>query len=486
MKSVNRRNFLQSAVAVGTAVSLPTRSLLANNANEQINVGVVGCGWRGGQLAGLFQGLPGVKVAGLCDVDRALVDELGKKYPTAQKCTDLRQMFDSLDIDAVAIATCNHWHCLAAIWAMESGKHVYVEKPLGHNEWEGRQVVLAQQRTQRICQLGTQQRSDPMQAEIKNFLHEDKTLGEVESVRVNRFGVREPIGKRSEPLIPPASVDYNLWLGPAQDTPLYRDKLHYDWHWDWNTGSGEMGNWGIHILDDVRNNVFLDSVAAPNSITAAGVRAVWSDAGNTPNVHIAVLDAGGVPVVVTLSNLPFKNTPAKVPGPRSGYIAYCSAGRLEGQRGKAVAFDADGKQIKEFKGNNGNVDHQQNFVDAIRADSQEMLMAPISVGNDSTTWCNLINVASRVPTSQGHHAAEQIAIEFGTTSAEQILRQMNGIIEANGGSQTLHLGASLQFDAKQQQFVGTHSSATNQFLRRQYREGFAVPDYTESIKLGAR
>jgi len=303
-----RRQFLQQATvagaAAGAAITLPARRLLAAGTGEKINIGIVGCGWRGGQLLADLLKLPGVQITGLCDPDRDLMDKLGQKVPKAEKWVDMRDLFKSANIDAVVIATCNHWHCLAAVWAMEAGKHVYVEKPLGHTQWEGQQVINASAKYQKICQVGTQQRSNPMQTEIKQFLHKEKALGSIESVRVNRFGVRKSIGLRTTPLKPPENIDYNLWLGPAQDVPIYREKFHYDWHWSWNTGSGEMGNWGVHILDDVRNNLFQDLVAAPTTITAAGGRFIWNDFGDTSNVHFALLDAGGVPVVVTLSNLP--------------------------------------------------------------------------------------------------------------------------------------------------------------------------------------
>src|SRR5262249_46416782 len=191
-------------------------------------------------------------------VDQELLDKAAGDIPGAKKYTDLRKLFDDKDVDAVVIATCNHWHVLAAIWALEAGKHVYVEKPLAHNHWEGQQLVKAARKYDRIVQVGTQQRSDPMQAELKEYLHNEKALGDINYVEVCRYGRREPIGKRSTPLPIPASVDYNLWLGPAADVPIYRDKFHYDWHWDWNTGNGEQGNWGVHVLDDVVNVVLLD------------------------------------------------------------------------------------------------------------------------------------------------------------------------------------------------------------------------------------
>ena len=479
--STSRRKFLQQASLLGAAAALPVHTLLAASNEEPIHLGIVGCGWRGGQLFDFFHALPGVRITGLCDVDQELVDQLGQKEPSAQKWTDMRKLFASPDIDAVVIATCNHWHCLAAIWAMEAGKHVYVEKPLGHTQWEGEQVVHAAEKYQRICQVGTQQRSDPMQAEIKQFLHNEKALGDIESVRVNRFGVRESIGRRETPLVPPKSVDYDLWLGPAQDLPLYREKLHYDWHWDWNTGSGEMGNWGVHILDDVRNNVFRDSVIAPSSVTAAGGRFAWDDAGETPNAHFAVLEAGEIPVIVTLSNLPIEKGPIKkeaikIPEPTSGYVAYCAGGHLEGQRGKAVAYDSAGKVMKEFSGEGGNTIHQQNFIDAIRENRPEMLAAPVTIGNDSTAWCNMINIATRMPETAVAASISSLAPKIGSDSTVAIFEQMQAMVSAADSEGQLQLGPTLRFDSEQGQFVGEQADNANRLLRRDYRKGFVVPE----------
>ena len=479
----SRRKFLQFAAVTGAAAAVPARKLFAVGGDEQVNLGIIGCGWRGGQLLDLFRKLPNARIAGLCDVDQDLLDKMSQQVPQAKKWTDMRHMLDSPEIDAVVIATCNHWHCLAAIWAMQAGKHVYVEKPLGQKHWEGEQVVNASQKYHRICQVGTQQRSDPMQTEIKQFLHDEKAIGEIESVRVNRFGVRKSIGRRATPLVPPKSVDYNLWLGPAKDIPIYRDKLHYDWHWSWNTGSGEMGNWGVHILDDVRNNIFRDSVAVPTTVTAAGGRFAWNDAGDTPNVQFAVLEAGTIPVVVNLSNLPIDIAAVKIPGPSSGYIAYCEGGRLEGQRGKAAAFDGAGKLVKEFSGNGGNLLHQQNFIDAIRENSSSRLAAPAQVGHDSTTWCNLINIATRVPSESTQTPREETTQLFGTESKKAIFAQLQAIVAANTEGDPppkLLLGPTLRFHKESQQFVGSKANEANQMLRREDRKPFVVPEVKTS------
>ena len=316
--------------------------------------------------------------------------------------------------------------------------------------------MLRRERYNRICQVGTQQRSDPMQAQIKKFLHEEKALGEITSARVNRFGVRDSIGKRDTPLTIEKDVAYDLWLGPAQDKPIFRNNLHYDWHWDWNTGSGEMGNWGVHVLDDLRNNVFQDKVKLPQRIFGGGGRLVWDDAGETPNVHFVYFDTGSIPVVIGLTNLTsapgLKNSPAH-PGPGSGYVAYCEGGRLEGQRGHAVAFDKDGKEIKKFSGDSGDGAHQQNFIDAVRSRDASLLNAEIEVGHHSTGWCNLANIAFRAGGRFSYDQAREVGVEQWQT----LLDEMDAHVRAYDMKLTndqIRLSPMLDLDVEQERFVG--------------------------------
>jgi predicted dehydrogenase len=478
MKQTSRRQFLAAAAVTGVMTSTASRKLSAANSNEEIGVGFVGLGIRGKKLLNQFNSVEGVNIVALCDADSGRVATAQENFPKANTYSDMRKLFADPAVDAVVIATCNHWHCLAAIWAMEAGKDVYVEKPLGHTQWEGDQVVAATEKYDRICQVGTQQRSDPMQAEIKKFLHEEKALGEIMHVRVNRFGIRKPIGKRSKPLAIDKNVDYDLWCGPAKKQPIFRDQLHYDWHWDWNTGSGEMGNWGVHIIDDVRNNIFQDSVAMPKGVMAGGGRLVWDDAGQTPNVLFAYLDTGSHPVVIGLTNLPAKPGSKEVPrhpGSASGYIAFCDGGRFEGQRGRARAFDSAGKLIREFKGNRGDVLHQANFIEAVRHRDRTKLNADVIVGNDSTNWCNLANVASRV----GGRFSEQTASSVSLEQWKKLLASMDGHLKAHGLSladQQISLSPLLKFDAETGAFVGDGSDAANGLLKREYRNGFEVPE----------
>ena len=482
MPYINRRQFVAAGLVAGATATLPKARAWGALANDEINLGFISCGGRANELMNYFKQLPGVNIAGLCDPDQKRVEMTHKKYPKAQTWTDLRDLIGSSSIDAVVVATCNHWHCLAAIWAMEAGKDVYVEKPLSHSQWEGDQTVAAARKYNRICQVGTQQRSDPMQAEIKHFLHQEKGLGKILSCRVNRYGVRAPIGRRAEPMKIDDWVDNDLWLGPAQEKPIFRDKLQYDWHWDFNTGSGEMGNWGVHVLDDARNNIFQDQISLPSRIMGGGGRVAWNDAGDTPNVHFVYFDTGEIPTIIGLTNMTAgpneKKSPAH-PGPGSGYIAYCEGGRFEGQRGKAVAYDQDGQVIREFKGNSGNRLHQQNFIDCCRSRDASALNTDVEMGNLSTGWCNLANIAFRAGDVYTPAAAEALAQEIPIWGElHQEMKQHLAAHQVDIGGGEVQLSGMLEFDVEQGQFVGEKAPQANAFLKREYRAPYEVPEIT--------
>jgi predicted dehydrogenase len=479
MFNTTRRQFIQTGMAGGITLATAAQPVWSANANNEVNLGVIGCGGRGNILMSAFSKLSGVTIGGLCDPDADRLEQAKKRFPKAETWSDLRGLIDDPSIDAVVIATCNHWHCLAAIWAMEAGKDVYVEKPLSHSQWEGEQTVAAAEKYKRICQLGTQQRSDPMQAEIKEFLHQEKGLGNIVSVQVNRVGVRSSIGKRTTPLPIPHDMDYDLWLGPAEDEPIFRDKLQYDWHWNWNTGSGEMGNWGIHILDDVRNVVFRDTVKVPTRIQSIGGRVVWDDAGATPNVQMVAMETGSVPVQIQLANIAAEPNGKKSPkhmGPGSGYIVQCSEGHYEGRRGSGVAFDKDGKEIRSFKGDSGNGSHQQNFIDAVRTRDQNSLNAGIVVGNDSTAWCNLANSAFRASREYDSNL-----VTHGLPSMSEQAARLGKILSPYGlslQSKGLKASAVLEVNLETGKFVGADAEQANQYYKRSYRQTYAVPKLT--------
>jgi len=476
MARIHRRFFLQQSAAVAGAAILagPALAKSTKGVNEKLNVAFIGAGGRAQELLRQFRVLPDVRLAAVCDVDEVHLNQTGDKFKIKSRYADLRKLLEDQDIDAVAIATCNHWHALAAILAMQAGKDVYVEKPLSHNHWEGQQVVNAARKLDRIVQLGTQQRSDPMQAEIKEFLHNKQALGKIEYVQVCRFGARAPIGKREQPLEPPKTVNYDLWLGPAAEQPIYRDKLHYDWHWDWNTGNGELGNWGVHVLDDALNVALRDECPFPKRIAAAGGRVAWNDAGNTPNVVFAYYDTGSVPVLFGLSNL--QEASPKIDDVGTGYVVQCEGGYYEGGRGKGTARDKDGKVIRSFKGDAGN-GHQRNFVDAVFAHDRSKLNAEIEIGHQSTAWCNLADVVQRAGDEYSHEKA--VSVRKNCQPWDDLVALIEKHLQHNGvdlKNSNFQLGPMLEFDSKSQKFAGSDAQKANGYLKREYRKGFEVPE----------
>jgi hypothetical protein len=282
-------------------------------------------------------------------------------------------------------------------------------------------------------------------------------------------------------------VDYNLWLGPALDEPIYRDKLHYDWHWVWNTGNGEMGNWGIHVLDDAINVALRDRVPFPRRIVSAGGRALWNDAGETPNVGFAYYDTGSIPLLFALSNLDepmreqatdetSRQSPGKLnfEGIGSGYVVYCAGGYYAGGRGGGAARDLNGKLIRKFSGDSG-AGHARNFIDAVFAHDRVRLNSEVQLGHQSTSWCNLGNIALRLGRTYEHDAAA--ALGQPQKAWGELIDRTEQHLAGNSivARDALRLSPVLEFDSQNEQFVGENAAAANQLLRRRYRQGFDLP-----------
>lgn len=472
----SRRSFITQSALAFTALSA-SRVL---GANDTVRIASIGLGGQGLGNANRMAKVPGVEVVYLCDPDTAALDKAKKVFPHAKTTQDLRRVMEDKDVDAVVVSTGNHWHVLASIWAMQAGKDVYVEKPVSHNIWEGRKLVEAARKYNRIVQGGTQQRSDPLQDEIKTFL-DSGAIGKIKYVRCNHYSLRKSIGKLATPLKPQASVDYDLWLGPAKDEPLYRERLHYDWHWAWNTGNGEMGNWGPHILDDLRNVVFRDKVPLPKRVIAGGGRFAWDDAGETPNTHFAYLDTGDIPVIVDFHNLP-RQKDLRAPDvylrrrTSAFLIIECEGGYYTGSRGGGTAFDAQGKKLHTFKGDGGK-NHAANFIDAVRSRKKEDLKGEIEQIHYSSAWCHLANISQRLGQQYDRAAAEAAVKDFlpwNDVIADFHQHLINNQLDA--AKLDIKMGPMLELDVAKETFTGT--TATPEalaLLTREYRQGFAVP-----------
>lgn len=476
MTSLSRRQFLAAAGASGALLMLPSGFALAGGANNAIRLGFIGIRGRGNDLLGSFRKVAGVTVAALCDVDS---DVLAKRMAEAVKLgekpaayADPRRLLDDASIDAVVIATPNHTHSLLAIWAMQAGKHVYVEKPVSHNVHEGRQLVNAARKYKKIAQAGTQNRSDTGLIAAFAALHAGE-LGALKSVHGLCFRPRQGIGKRAPALTPPNTVNYDLWLGPAQDQPIFREKFHYDWHWSWNTGNGDVGNQGPHELDMIA--WALKEPGLPRAAVSIGGRYAWNDAGETPNVLATFFEFGsGIPVCFEVRNLVPKEA-KKFHGMDGAAVVLATGhGELHAQRGGAVFVDAAGKAVRHFKGDGG-AGHQANFIAALRAGSNAGLKAEVERNHFAAAMAHLANASLR--TGKTGTLAEAQTLAGKVPGLPEHLEGMAANLKGFGvdlGQPVLGLGALLTVDAKSEQVVGEHAAAANPLLTRVYRKGYEV------------
>ena len=262
--------------------------------------------------------------------------------------TDYRKVLDDKEVDAVVIATPNHWHSLMAIWACQAGKDVFVEKPISHNVWEGRKLVEAARKYNRIVQAGIQSRSDEAFPEVIDYLKQGN-LGKIIAAYGLCYKPRESIGKVGGPHPIPKSVDYNLWSGPAPLVPLKRSRFHYDWHWQWAYGNGDIGNQGAHQMDQARR--LLGQNGLPRRVMSIGGRFGYDDDGETANSQIAIFDYDPVPLIFEVQGLPRKRGDAAMgnfKGVRIGVIVKCEDGYFAGGGGGGWVYDNNDKKIRQF------------------------------------------------------------------------------------------------------------------------------------------
>jgi len=438
---MKRRKFIRNTAASGLAVTTFPTILTGSNwkgANDRVNVAVIGIRGMGQSHIKAYQALENVNVAALCDVDENLFAERvdnhftkkGLKEPKLY--TDMRKMFEDKDIDAVSITTPNHWHTLAAIWAIQAGKHVSVEKPCCHNFTEGLKLIEAAGKYDVIVQDGAEQRSNPCAISMADYLHSGK-LGEVYMAKGTCYKWRDSIGKYpdgpmkdgeefaftvgSRNFVPPytkqylSKVDYNLWQGPAPEQPFNRNRFHYNWHWNWHYGNGDMGNQGVHEMDVARWGL---GVKLPTKINSIGGHFVFDDAQNTPNNQITVFEfpnskGGGdkkkilqfeVRHWITNRELASKkvedtsNTYMTSSANEVGNLFYGSKGFMSKTVADWQVFE--GKERNPTATGSGLDNHYQNYINAIRANNQSLAKADIKEGFYSCALIHLGNISYRL------------------------------------------------------------------------------------------
>jgi predicted dehydrogenase len=424
-----------SSAAVGAAVLKAAPSI-----NDTVRVACVGIRGQGKAHIHMYSQMPTVEIAALCDVDESVLNQrtqemvsAGKKKPTGY--TDVRKLLEDKSIDAISIATPNHWHSLMGIWACQAGKDVYVEKPCSHNIFEGRQLVKAAEKYNRIVQHGTNSRSGVAVREAVQKMREG-VIGEVYMARGLCFKWRDSIGRKPEESVP-AGVDYNLWTGPAPLHAFTRNRFHYNWHWFWDYGNGDIGNQGIHEMDIARWGL---GVKYPTRVSAMGGHFMFDDDQQTPNTMVAnfEFEEGGKKKILVFEVRHWmtnheagigeggkkkdSNTVGNTFYGSKGYLAIDGYGQYKTWLGK----DQEPGPARNEGGNNW-----ANFIEAVRSRKQSDLNAPIEEGYMSTVLVHLANISYR-------------------------------------------LGRTLEFDAQNLSCKGD-PEATRMFTR-QYRAPFVVPE----------
>lgn len=466
----SRRDFLgSSTLAAASAFAAVhavggSRIVRADSPNEKLRVAVVGVRSRGKSHLGGFARKGDSDVTVVCDCDESFGPATAQKY-NAKYVKDVRKVVEDPNIDVVSIATPNHWHALMAIWALQNGKDVYVEKPVSHNVSEGRRIVQAARKYNRICQTGTQSRSNPGTKDAMAFLHEGG-IGEVTLARGLCYKPRGSIGSAGT-YQPPATCDYDLWSGPAElEEPLKRPKLHYDWHWVWNTGNGDLGNQGIHQMDLARWGLGVEGLGT--SVMAYGGRVGYEDAGETANTQVSIHEYGDKRLVFEVRGLKtgsFKN--AKIGVVFQGSDGYLVLNSYSG----GAAFGADGKIIKKF---GGGANHFENFKEAVKSRKSEDLNADIEQGHLSSALCHLGNISYRL--GKETPVDDLRAALSGDEEATGTLGRVMEHLDSNGVSTKkypLTMGPKLELDGEV--FKGNDVSEANAMLTRPYRDGYEVP-----------
>jgi predicted dehydrogenase len=499
---LTRKQFLRASLLGGAAslIAVPgglrAQSAASANrtpgSNSDIRVAVVGVRAQGAGHMKTYYQMPGARLVAICDADAEILQQraadAAKEGINVATYLDYRKLLEDSGVDAVVIATPNHWHSLMTIWALEAGKDVFVEKPLSHNIWEGRQAVeAARYYKKQIVQAGTQNRSSLDIRKAMDFIRSGQ-LGKITHVRGLCYKRRESIGRAQGPQAVPASINYDLWTGPADLVPPHRNgsrgPVHYDWHWFWNYGGGDISNQGIHQVDVAR--WFLGEDGLPRSVFSIGGRFGEADDAETPNTEISVFDYATAPLIFEVRGLPMRtgmNAMDNYRGARVGVIVHCEGGYVHiSEAGNVAIYDAAGKKLATYT-EGGLAGHRTNFIDAVRARDQSLARGHILNSHVSTNLCHLGNVSYLLGQERSSPAVAE-AIASDALTKEAFDRTLDHL-KANSidvGTTPMVLGPLLTIDAAAERIAGptpeiAAKANANLLIKRTGRKGFTVPTY---------
>jgi predicted dehydrogenase len=520
--SISRRDVLRSSLYAGTAVLLPTWARAAGS-NGDIRVGVIGFNGRGaGHISNIAgskgkPGMPGVRIVALCDVDSDVLDKhvaaLGKQDIKVKPYVDYRKLCEDKDIDAVVIATPNHTHTLIALTALANGKHVYVEKPVCHNLGEGAALLKAADVAAKkglILQHGMQRRSDHGWQEAVDYAHSG-AIGKLVLSRGTNYKMRPSIGKVSAPRVAENGVftpgvfkdasgknltglvNYDLWSGPREILPVQREKLHYDWHWQWHYGNGDIGNQGPHQLD-VARWALGNPTKLPVRVMSLGNRWGYDDDGQTANNQMALYDygKGNVPILFDNRGLPAKDMlwgksqkdgrmPVYYPSGQGkggstqiGNVFHCEGGYVA----ESKAYDKDGTMIKKFEDFREGPEHMPNFFASIRAGKIINPNTHVVHGVHAACLAHLANISYRVgKKASPAEVKERLQGDKWASDTFENFAQNLSDDHIDINVDQVVMGPWLSLNSDTMKFEGTFAEEANKIASEDnYRKGFELPE----------
>jgi predicted dehydrogenase len=489
----NRRQFLGSSMGVAGALALPSIGSAAG-ANGKIRVAVIGVNGRGNGHIGSLLGIKSVELVALCDCDQKVLDkrvaEVSKKRDGAvvKGYTDYRKLLEDKDIDAITIATPNHNHVLIGMAGIAAGKHVYVEKPVCHNPIEGRKLVeAAAKRPNQIVVHGMQRRSDLGWGEAMEYVKAGN-LGKMTLSRGINYKMRASIGKVDAPVVAKdgrmsggfkekVDVDFRLWSAPRPEMPISREKFHYDWHWQWAYGNGDIGNQGPHQLD-VARWALGNPTELPKRVMSFGNRWGYKDDGQTANNQLAFFNYEPVAMLFDNRGLPragLKWTKGFEPvknGIRIGNFIHCEGGFVA----ESKAFDKDGKHIHTFKNFQEGPNHMKNFINSIEAGKLVNDNMHVSHGYHAACLAHLANYSFRLGSAlSSAEIKERLAADKeGLATYEDFLANMKDNNIDTDVEKAL-VGPWLNFDPVAERFTGEFAAEANKMMEEEYAPGFELP-----------
>lgn len=475
MSNLTRRRFLYASAAMaGAPMFMNTTGVLG--ANNRLRVAVVGLNGRGKSHIGGYLGQKDVEVAALVDPDTKVlasrVADVSKRSGKEPKgYTDIRKLLEDKTIDAISIATPNHWHALMTIWGAQAGKHVYVEKPMSHDITEGRVAVAAQEKYGIVVQHGTQRRSSAGEAGLAQAIKAGK-FGKLKISYGYCCKPRKGIG-HEQTAKPPANLDWDLWRGPAAIDDYHANYVHYDWHWFWKTGNGDLNNQGTHELDVARWAID-DDQTHPVKAMALGGRFQWDDQGQTPNTMFGMAEyPNGQQVFFNVRNVNYKDYKREV---QNEYY-FEDGGKIVGKKYYAKGSDK-GEPVKVPAGKVTPGGNFGSFINAVRANDPSMANGNVKDAHYGCVLGHVMNNSYRLGTAMPF---SQKAGKFGDNAdAAEHFGKLHDVMASGVGipedGNHYTVGPMLTFDPKAERFTGDHAEAANKLVKDKNRDGFVVPD----------